>query len=135
MIRPLWRVHLLSFFFILCIPALSTAFVHPSQFAKNKIKNQEALIKPSVADFAFFDLTLGSHPMTSYVNQDGGIVFHFGYVRPQGISTRIDAGYFTNRDYNGTLIKTMPLMMNMLIGYPMQARIDAYSGIGIGATV
>ncbi len=71
--------------------------------------------------------------MTSYVNQDGGIVFHFGYVRPQGISTRIDAGYFTNRDYNGTLIKTMPLMMNMLIGYPMQARIDAYSGIGIGA--
>ncbi len=136
MIRSSRRVQILLLIFLLGLPVCSTAFVHPSQLTKNKTQIiQEPRQQPRPSDFAFFDLTLASHPMASYVNQDGGIIFHFGYVRPQGISTRIDAGYFTNRDGGGTSIKTIPLMMNLLIGYPLQARIDAYSGAGLGVIV
>ena len=116
------------------MPVISAAFIHPNQLINNNTQTETRLpnINAQADGFNVIDIVIGSHPMAAFVDQEGGLVFHYGLIRPKGFSGRIDAGYFSNRNSGGSSVKTIPLMFNVLFGYPVQSRIDTYSGFGLG---
>jgi opacity protein-like surface antigen len=128
------RIQSMLMVMLLVLPVFSGAFIHPKQLLPNVQTTQvkDTFDASSSEGFNFIGCAYTSHPMAAYVNQDGGMVLHFGLINLQGLSGRLDVGYFSNKDGGGSMIKSIPIMGNILLGYPLQSRIDSYLGLGLG---
>lgn len=120
---------------ILCmIPAISGAFIHPNQLQGKGVQSehQRGILEKTHLDYTQVDVVAGGHIMSAYGVQEGFVGVHYGIINPAGTSFRIDIAYSSNKDNAGATLKSIPVMANVLFGYPLVARIDSYVGAGVG---
>jgi len=125
------------FLVLLFVLSSSFGFVHPKQVKIKTLADvqREQFNKRTISSCSFLALSAGNLSYPTFSRQEGFYSLEYGLITKDLFSYKFSIGAGSSKDSAGNTIKTYPLDFDVLIGYGVISRIDAYLGAGVGYTI
>lgn len=129
---------ILYIFVLILISAQSFSFIHPKDAKIKNIRQAERrdILKSETKNnsYGVFNIIAGNFSYTNFSKNDTFFSIEYGAINRDSFGYKFGIGTASSKDQSGNTFKTIPVYLDVLVGYGFASQIDSYFGGGFGYT-